>query len=110
METLFSFTRGAILSASLFAAIGAQTAFVLRIGLQRRHVFATVLVCAICDAFLVICGVAGAGAIIERLPWLDDPPSASVPASSTLLIFGIIALGRAARSTGGLQVESGSQT
>ena len=108
MDALLSFTRGAVLSGSLFAAIGAQTAFVLRIGLQRRHVFAAVLVCALCDALLVCCGVAGAGITLERLPWLMT--AITIGGAVYLVIFGITALRRAVRGTSGLQLEAGTQT
>ncbi|KAA3644588.1 MAG: amino acid transporter [Chloroflexi bacterium] len=62
--------RGFVLSATLIVAIGAQNAFVLRQGLTRRHVFATALVCAMSDAFLISVGVAGAGAFFASSPLL----------------------------------------
>ena len=107
METLFSFTRGAIVSASLFAAIGAQTAYVLRVGLTRRHVFATVLVCALCDALLVVCGVAGAGAVMARLPWLVTAMTLS--GAVYLTVVGFAALRRAIRGTSGVHVDGTAQ-
>lgn len=58
------------LGLSLILAIGAQNAFVLRQGLRREHVLAVVLACAISDAILIIIGVMGFGALVERLPWL----------------------------------------
>lgn len=53
---------------SLIVAIGAQNAFVLRQGLQRAHVLAVVVVCALSDAVLIVAGVAGVGAVIDRFP------------------------------------------
>ena len=44
---------------ALLFAIGAQNAFVLRLGLMRRHVFAIALFCALSDAVLIASGVAG---------------------------------------------------
>ena len=53
---------------SLIVAIGAQNAFVLKQGLMRRHVLATVAFCALSDAVLIVAGVLGAGAIAARAP------------------------------------------
>ena len=55
---------------SLILAIGAQNAFVLRQGLQRAHVFAVCLFCAVSDALLITAGVFGFGAVVEAAPWL----------------------------------------
>lgn len=57
---------GFLLGGSLIIAIGAQNAFVLRLGLQRQHVFPIVLLCALSDAFLILAGVAGMGALVKR--------------------------------------------
>ncbi|AWX94383.1 amino acid transporter [Paracoccus mutanolyticus] len=57
---------------SLIVAIGAQNAFVLKQGLMRRHVLATVAFCALSDAVLIVAGVLGAGAIAARAPWFLD--------------------------------------
>lgn len=65
-------TAGFALGLSLILAIGAQNAFVLRQGIRREHVFATVLTCAISDALLIAVGVAGFGALAEALPWLES--------------------------------------
>jgi L-lysine exporter family protein LysE/ArgO len=55
---------------SLIIAIGAQNAFVIRQGLTRKHVVLVVAICAVSDAFLIVLGVAGLGALIAGLPWL----------------------------------------
>ena len=62
---------GFSLGFSLILAIGAQNAFVLRQGLRREHVLATVLVCAVSDAVLIAAGVAGFGALAEAVPWFE---------------------------------------
>jgi len=59
---------GFVTGLSLIVAIGAQNAFVLRQGLQRRHVALVVAVCAISDLVLIVAGVAGIGTIVERAP------------------------------------------
>lgn len=63
-----SFLPGFLLGASLIIAIGAQNAFVLRMGLLQRHVFWLCLFCALSDAILIIAGVAGLGAFVDRSP------------------------------------------
>lgn len=55
---------------SLIVAIGAQNAFVLRQGLRREHVLIVVAICAVTDAVLIMLGVAGLGALIQRAEWL----------------------------------------
>lgn len=66
-----SYLAGFSLGFSLILAIGAQNAFVLRQGLRREHVLPIVLTCAISDAFLIAAGVAGFGALVRLLPWLE---------------------------------------
>jgi L-lysine exporter family protein LysE/ArgO len=55
---------------SLIIAIGAQNAFVLRLGIEARNriVLVIVLVCAVSDAVLILAGVLGIGAVIEAAP------------------------------------------
>ncbi|QAY71530.1 LysE/ArgO family amino acid transporter [Xylanimonas protaetiae] len=55
---------------SLIVAIGAQNLYVLRQGLRREHVGAVVAICAASDAILISAGVAGAGALLDAVPWL----------------------------------------
>lgn len=62
---------GFTLGLSLILAIGAQNAFVLRQGLRRDHVLPVVLTCALSDAALIAAGVAGFGAMVELVPWLE---------------------------------------
>jgi L-lysine exporter family protein LysE/ArgO len=53
--------RGAALAGPLIVGIGAQSAFVLSKGLERRHVLATALICSLSDVLLVGAGILGAG-------------------------------------------------
>ncbi|MDU8926607.1 LysE/ArgO family amino acid transporter [Alisedimentitalea sp. MJ-SS2] len=66
-----AFPAGFTLGLSLILAIGAQNAFVLRQGLRREHVLATVLICAVSDAILIASGVAGFGALAEVVPGIE---------------------------------------
>jgi L-lysine exporter family protein LysE/ArgO len=58
--------HGFFMGLSLIVVIGAQNAFVLRTGLERRHVLPVALFCATSDAVLIFAGVAGFGAIVQR--------------------------------------------
>lgn len=62
--------EGFILGLSLIIAIGAQNAYVLKLGLQRQHVTPVVLACIVIDAALISLGIVGLGALVEVLPWL----------------------------------------
>lgn len=57
---------GFSLGGGLIVAIGAQNAFVLRLGLLRSQVFAICLLCALSDAVLIILGIAGLGTLVQR--------------------------------------------
>jgi L-lysine exporter family protein LysE/ArgO len=56
--------KGFGLGAGFIMAIGAQNAFVLRQGIRRSHVFATALICTLCDVALIALGVGGLGTLI----------------------------------------------
>ena len=57
----FIFTKGVFVTLGLIIAIGMQSAYVLKQGIMRNHVWIVVLICAICDSFLIILGVNGLG-------------------------------------------------
>lgn len=63
-----TFTAGMVLSMSLIMAIGPQNAHVLRVGLQRQHLWLTVLTCALADVVLIGVGVLG----LAQLGGLSD--------------------------------------
>ncbi|WP_310567099.1 LysE family transporter [Hydrogenophaga sp.] len=63
-----TFTAGMALSLSLIMAIGPQNAHVLRMGLQRQHLWLTVAVCALADIVLISLGVLG----LAQLGGLSD--------------------------------------
>lgn len=67
---LVTASTGFVAGAGLIIAIGAQNAFVLRQGLQRSHVGLVVTTCALGDIALVLCGVAGVGALVQTWPSL----------------------------------------
>ena len=86
---------GFVLGLSLIVAIGAQNAFVLRQGLRREHVGAIVAVCSLCDALLVVAGVAGLAQVLGTRPLLAQALTAA--GMIFLGIYGFRALWRALR-------------
>ena len=53
---------------SLIVAIGAQNAYVLRLGLTRQHVGLAVFICVASDVTLIALGIAGIGSIVRGFP------------------------------------------
>ncbi|KAA3650346.1 MAG: amino acid transporter [Proteobacteria bacterium] len=86
------FFSGFGVAAGLIMAIGAQNAHVLRQGLRREHVLLTVAVSAICDAGLILLGMAGVG------PWLSSSATAMAAAKIGGGVFLLWYGARAARS------------
>lgn len=84
---------GFFLGGGLIVAIGAQNAFVLRLGLLRQHVFAVCLLCAICDAVLIILGIAGLGSLVSNSPLLLN--IATYGGALFLFVYGVMAFRRA---------------
>ncbi len=82
---------------SLIVAIGAQNAFVLRIGIAKsaRVVAPVVLVCALSDAVLISAGVAGIGALIQAAP--AALVVIRVVGSGFLIVYGLLAAVRSLR-------------
>lgn len=63
---MFSIALTGLLSGlSLIIAIGAQNAYVLRLGLARTYVGYAVVICAASDAILIFAGTAGMGALVQ---------------------------------------------
>lgn len=56
---------GFLTGMSLIVAIGAQNAYVVRLGLMRTYVGVAVVICALSDAILIAAGTAGVGAIVK---------------------------------------------
>lgn len=61
-------------SLTLIVAIGAQNAYLLRLGVEGRGrtLVTVILICAVSDAVLITAGVAGIGAVIEAAPAAVD--------------------------------------
>ncbi|MGA2969137.1 MAG: LysE/ArgO family amino acid transporter [Acidimicrobiales bacterium] len=59
---------GLLTGLSLIVAIGAQNAYVLRMGLSRHHINLIVAICAVSDIVLITLGIAGIGGVIRSEP------------------------------------------
>lgn len=91
---------------ALILAIGAQNAFVLRQGLARAHVFWLCLMCAASDAILIIAGVLGFGAIVQRFPML--PQIMAWGGAAFLFVYGALRLWAAYKGTYEMQLAGQS--
>ncbi|MCZ8316636.1 LysE/ArgO family amino acid transporter [Phreatobacter sp.] len=94
---------GFLLGLGLIVAIGAQNAFVLRQGLQRRHVLVVTTICAISDAALIAAGVAGLGTLVSASPVLLTV--ATLGGATFLAVYAVKAALRAL-SPGSLEAAS----
>ena len=101
------FVQGGLLGFSLILAIGAQNAFVLRQGLRGEHVLLVCLVCAVSDAVLISVGVAGFGALVTRLPWIEFV--FRYGGAFFLLVYALRSFRSALSSGLGMQVDGGAE-
>lgn len=65
MSELDVLIKGFVVTFSLIVAIGAQNAYLLKLGLLRQHVLVAVLFCIISDFLLISAGVLGLGFLIQ---------------------------------------------
>lgn len=103
-----AFTAGFALSFSLILAIGAQNAFVLKQGLKRSNVFAICITCAICDATLILLGVAGFGWLASTLPEIIG--IVKWAGAAFLFVYGAMSLRSAVKGGEGLAAEGQTQS
>ena len=105
---LLAAASGFALGLGLIVAIGAQNAFVLRQGLRLEHVAAVVAVCALSDLALIMAGVLGAGAALDRVPWLV--PAVCFAGAAFLLCYGALAARRVLRPDALVPDAAGART
>lgn len=69
-ETLYPALLGLGTGLALIIAIGAQNAYILRLGIEGRNrtIASAVLICAVSDAVLIFAGILGIGALIRTAP------------------------------------------
>lgn len=84
---------GFLSSLALIIPIGAQNAFVLRLGIRRQHRLPVALLCAMSDALLIGVGIAGLGALLHAHPgWLT---LTRYGGAAFLAVYGLLAARRA---------------
>ena len=105
--TLIPAVLGLVTGLSLIIAIGAQNAFVLRLGIEGhlRIIAPVVAICALSDAALILAGVLGLGVVIAAAP--IALVVIRILGASFLIVYGFLAARRAIRP-GTLVTESPS--
>jgi L-lysine exporter family protein LysE/ArgO len=84
---LLTFLKGFGVGSGLIIAIGAQNAFVLSQGVKKNHYIIIPLICAVCDALLIILGVTGMGTLVASSKSLSL--IAGIGGAVFLFIYGI---------------------
>ena len=95
--TLLPALLGLATGLSLIIAIGAQNAFVLRLGIEGRAriIAPVVVICALSDAALIVAGVLGLGVLITAAP--IALVVIRVLGAGFLIVYGLLAARRAIR-------------
>ncbi|OZI20850.1 lysine transporter LysE [Bordetella genomosp. 9] len=84
----------------LFAAVGAQSAFILRQGLQRAHIGSVLAVCAAADALCIALSVMAWRTLSGQAPWIM--PAVAWAGAVFLALYAARAARRAWSAGGGL--------
>ena len=103
-----SLLSGFLLGLSLILPIGAQNAFVLRLGLRGEHVFPVCLTCALSDAVLILAGVAGFVQVGVHLPWAE--PALRYGGAAFLIVYGARSFKAALHSDAALRISDPAAT
>lgn len=100
LDTLLPALSGLGTGLALIVAIGVQNTYLLRLAVSARLgvVAVAVAVCALSDAALIIAGVLGVGAVVERVP--AALLVIRFVGAAFLLTYGVLAARRALRPSG----------
>ncbi|TSD10446.1 LysE/ArgO family amino acid transporter [Curtobacterium sp. KBS0715] len=100
MTTFLPLLSGLGTGLALIVAIGVQNTYLLRLAVSTgvRVVAAAVVVCAASDALLIVAGVLGVGAVVERFP--VALLVVRFVGAAFLLTYGVLAARRALRPSG----------
>ncbi|WP_220037045.1 LysE/ArgO family amino acid transporter [Curtobacterium sp. MCLR17_034] len=100
MTSLLPLLSGLGTGLALIVAIGVQNTYLLRLAVSAglRVVAAAVVVCAVSDALLIVAGVLGVGAVVERFP--VALLVVRFVGAAFLLTYGVLAARRALRPSG----------
>ena len=104
---LLTFLKGFGAGSGLIIAIGAQNAFVLSHGVKKNHYIIIPLICAVCDALLIILGITGMGTLIASSKSLSL--IAGIGGAGFLFSYGIGSF-RSAIKGGGLSVNQKAES
>ncbi|BDZ49045.1 hypothetical protein GCM10025867_12860 [Frondihabitans sucicola] len=101
---------GFLTGLSLIVAIGAQNAFVLRLGIEGRSrvIAPVVVICAASDGVLIVAGVLGIGALIQAAPVVMIV--IRIVGAGFLLVYGLSAARRALRPAALVAAAASSPT
>ena len=108
--TLLPALLGLVTGLSLIIAIGAQNAFVLRLGIEGRSrvILPVVLICALSDAVLILAGILGMGAVVQAAP--VAMVVVRIVGAAFLAVYGLWAARRAIRPGALLATGTGGST
>lgn len=67
---LFPLIKGCMAGGALIIAVGAQNAFILKMGISRHYPLLIALVCVLIDTVMIFLGVSGIGEMIQNNPLL----------------------------------------
>ena len=98
--------RGALISASLIIAIGAQNLFVLKQGLLKNHIFYVSAICFVCDFALMSIGIFGVSTFISSNSLITN--ILAIFGAIFLVWYGFCAFKSAIKGTSSIQIESKS--
>jgi L-lysine exporter family protein LysE/ArgO len=101
------FLKGFIVTISLIVAIGAQNAYVLKLGLLRQHVLLAVSLCILFDFILISAGVFGLGFFIQGNQILIN--SIAIVGIVFLCIYAILSF-KSALKNESLQIDAQAKT
>jgi len=98
------FIQGFGIGGGLIVAIGAQNAFVLSQGVRRSYPLTIALICSLCDAALILLGIAGVGGLVAGNPLLGQITAWG--GAAFLVWYGALSL-RSAIKGGTLEADGG---
>ncbi len=102
MNQLLHFLQAYLLTGSLIMVIGAQNAYVLKMGLLRQHNVLIAAVCILCDVLLIFLGMQGFNALFTDHPRFEF--SVALAGGLFLTVYGWYCFRAAVRGTSYLSI------
>lgn len=107
MNQLIHFVQAYLLTGSLIMVIGAQNAYVLKMGLLRQHNAMIAAVCITSDVMLIFLGMQGFNALFSNHPVFEF--SVSVAGGLFLFVYGWYCFRAAVRGTSYLAITNNQE-